>query len=89
MKVRRTARSILLDQHDRLLLIKVEDRTVFDPERPIAAFFWVTPGGEVQGGETYEEAARRELWEETGIEQADLGAWLWTQEPGDATGLFR
>jgi 8-oxo-dGTP diphosphatase len=31
--------------------------------------FWVTPGGGLQGRETYAQAARRELREETGLDQ--------------------
>lgn len=34
--------------------------------------FWVTPGGECDPGESFEDAARRELAEETGI-SADPG----------------
>jgi 8-oxo-dGTP pyrophosphatase MutT (NUDIX family) len=37
---------------------------------------WITPGGGVHPGESHEDAARRELWEETGIE-AEPGPCVW------------
>ena len=37
--------------------------------------FWVTAGGECDPGESYEDAARRELFEETGI-RAEPGAQI-------------
>lgn len=56
---RPAARILLLDRAGRVLLFR------FDPaDRPP---FWCTPGGAVDPGESYEDAARRELWEETGI----------------------
>lgn len=65
MRVARpAARILLLDGARRVLLFR------FDPsDRPP---FWCTPGGAVDPGESYADAARRELWEETGI-RADLG----------------
>lgn len=56
---RPAARIVLLDAAGRTLLFRFDP-----PDRPP---FWCTPGGAVDPGESYEEAARRELLEETGI----------------------
>ena len=57
---RPAARILLTDDADRILLFR------FDPaDRPP---FWVTPGGALDAGESYEVAARRELREETGLD---------------------
>lgn len=59
LRVRRSARIIVLDPLERALMFRfaVSDRPPF----------WVTAGGECEPGESFEEAARRELFEETGI----------------------
>jgi len=59
LRIRRAARLLVLDEHDRLLLF----RFTFGNREP----FWATPGGECDPGETFADAARRELFEETGL----------------------
>ena len=54
-------RIIVRDENDRILLIKTW----------LSGNEWSLPGGGVDRGETYEEAACRELREETGIEVAE------------------
>ena len=58
---RRAARVILLDEADRVLLVRGHD--VDQPERS----WWFTVGGGIDAGETARQAAVRELHEETGI----------------------
>jgi 8-oxo-dGTP pyrophosphatase MutT (NUDIX family) len=59
LRLRRAARIIVLDAETRALMF----RFVVPGRAP----FWCTAGGECDPGESFEEAARRELLEETGI----------------------
>jgi 8-oxo-dGTP pyrophosphatase MutT (NUDIX family) len=68
---RKVARVVLLDPEDRILLLHG-----FEPSDPRDTW-WFTPGGGVEEGESREEAARRELAEETGITDVRLGPLLW------------
>ncbi|MBT3152892.1 NUDIX domain-containing protein [Streptomyces sp. CHD11] len=69
--LRRVARVVLLDPRDRILLLHGHE-----PDDP-ADDWWFTPGGGVEGEETREQAALRELAEETGITDVALGPVLW------------
>ncbi|MEO0476231.1 MAG: NUDIX domain-containing protein [Planctomycetota bacterium] len=69
---RHAARVLLLDRHDRVLLLRCQE-----PGSDRA--FWITPGGGLDEGETYEQAAARELYEETGMSGVELGPCVWTR----------
>jgi 8-oxo-dGTP pyrophosphatase MutT (NUDIX family) len=58
---RRGARAILLDETDRLLLLRGHDADA--PHRS----WWFTVGGGIDAGESDREAAAREILEETGL----------------------
>lgn len=73
-ETRKVSRLVLLDPEDRILLMHG-----FEPEDP-ASTWWFTPGGGLEGDETREQAALRELAEETGITDVELGPLLWQRK---------
>ena len=62
---RTAARLVVLDAAGRVLLLHVQDLS-----NPQFGTVWELPGGGIEPGETYSQAALRELREETGIEVA-------------------
>jgi ADP-ribose pyrophosphatase YjhB (NUDIX family) len=70
--VRPAARALVLDPEDRVLLVRFVNPETGDE-------FWTTPGGGIEPGETPADAIRRELQEETGLEDPEVGPVVWTR----------
>ncbi|MGF7235983.1 MAG: NUDIX hydrolase [Frankia sp.] len=71
-KVRRAARVVLVDGQGRVLLFRHED-SHNDPH-------WQPPGGGLEAGETFKEAALREVAEELGRTDIVVGPMVWEWE---------
>jgi 8-oxo-dGTP diphosphatase len=71
VRLRQGVRAVVLDPADRILLVRFEF-----PHTSL----WAAPGGGMGPGESPEDAIRRELQEEVGLDEIELGPWIWTRE---------
>jgi 8-oxo-dGTP pyrophosphatase MutT (NUDIX family) len=69
-QVRHSVRVLLLDEQDRLLLFR-------DEEPETGAAFWFPAGGGLEDDEDVRAAAVREVAEETGLVDVELGPEVW------------
>ena len=76
MRRRPSARLLIVDSAGRVLLF----RFVHKDGALAGQDYWATPGGAVDVGETFEQAAIRELREETGIRVESVGPQIGRRE---------
>ena len=69
---RLAARALVLDEQGRTLLVQFRDDN--------GQVWWATPGGGIDEGEDVQAALRRELAEELGLDDFELGPEIWTRE---------
>ncbi|MEJ7800271.1 MAG: NUDIX domain-containing protein [Ilumatobacter sp.] len=71
LDIRRATRALILDRAGHVLLVRFEFPT---------ASIWALPGGGLDDGETVEGALRRELREELGLTDFEIGPHIWNRE---------
>jgi 8-oxo-dGTP pyrophosphatase MutT (NUDIX family) len=80
--VRTSVKVLLLNENDELLLMCADDPKTTSADNSYHGRFWYCVGGEINQGESTQEAALRETYEETGIpqEKIELGPIVWFGE---------
>ena len=68
LRIREAVRALIVDPDRRVLLVRFEF-----PDRHV----WATPGGGMEPGESVEAALRRELGEELGLAEFEIGPLVW------------
>ena len=71
LPMRQAVRALVVDPGRRILLLHYANE--YDS-------WWLTPGGGIDAGESDEQALRRELREEIGLEEFAIGPLLWERE---------
>jgi len=71
LPLREAVRALVLDPAGRVLMVRFEDNF---------GTWWSTPGGGVEPGESDGHALARELAEEVGLREYELGPVIWTRE---------
>ena len=69
LRIREAVRAIVLDPADRVLLVQFRF--------PRTGEHWALPGGGVEPGESDHDALHRELAEEVGLRDAQIGPHVW------------
>lgn len=76
MLTRKSSRAIVINKHNQIFLFRYTFDFFADSEE-----VWITPGGGLDEGETFEEALERELFEELGIKLTESAPEIFYRIP--------
>lgn len=79
MNVRKAVRGIILDSNANILLIRMK-ADLSKGEQKHLTEFWLSPGGKIEESESDEQALKREIKEETGIDDICIERFLFADE---------
>jgi len=76
MLTRKSSRAIVLNRQDQIFLFRYSFDFFAEKES-----VWITPGGALEEGESFEEALKREVCEELGIELTGQAPFVFYRNP--------
>jgi len=76
MLIRKSSRAIVLNKQNQIFLFRYTFDFFAEGES-----IWITPGGALDEGESFEEALKRELFEEMGIELTEQASFVLYRTP--------
>ncbi len=76
MQTRKSSRAIILNKRNEIFLFRYTFDFFAEQES-----IWITPGGGLDDGESFEEALKRELFEELGIELTEKAPFVFYRTP--------
>jgi 8-oxo-dGTP pyrophosphatase MutT (NUDIX family) len=82
VNIRNAVKVLLLNEQDELLVLHFDDPRFYIVDGIYRGPVWALVGGKIEEGESLEEAALREIYEESGIapEEVELGPVVWFGE---------
>lgn len=76
MQIRKSSRAIVLNKQNQIFLFRYTFDFFAEEE-----FIWITPGGGLDEGESFEEALKRELFEELGMKLTEPAPFVFYRTP--------